>query len=96
MADTYQAVEVSAPGVLRVVERPIREPGVAAGARAWVDHSAVECARGAGLARPSTPGPGRANVPGYDHGGHELGLPAREDAARLANRSCFTYALRTA
>ncbi len=63
MADTYQAVEVSAPGVLRVVERPIREPGVAAGARAWVDHSAVECARGAGLARPSTPGPGRANVP---------------------------------
>jgi len=59
-------------------------------------HSAVECARGAGLARPSTPGPGRANVPGYDHGGHKLGLPAREDAARLANRSCFTYALRTA
>src|SRR6266436_1840015 len=92
MADTYQAVEVSAPGVLRVVERPIREPSVAAGARAWVDHSAVECARGAGLARPSTPGPGRANVPGYDHGGHKLGLPAREDAARLANRSCLTYA----
>jgi D-arabinose 1-dehydrogenase-like Zn-dependent alcohol dehydrogenase len=27
MRDTYQAVEVSAPGVLRVVERPIREPG---------------------------------------------------------------------
>jgi propanol-preferring alcohol dehydrogenase len=27
MADTYQAVEVSAPGTLRVVERPISEPG---------------------------------------------------------------------
>ena len=27
MADTYRAVEVSAPGVLQVVERPMREPG---------------------------------------------------------------------
>src|SRR5438128_193707 len=27
MQDTYKAVEVSAPGVLRVVERPITEPG---------------------------------------------------------------------
>src|SRR5258707_6572752 len=27
MRDTYKAVEVSAPGVLRVVERPISEPG---------------------------------------------------------------------
>jgi propanol-preferring alcohol dehydrogenase len=27
MADTYRAVEVSAPGVLRVVERPVSEPG---------------------------------------------------------------------
>jgi len=26
MRDTYKAVEVSAPGVLRVVERPIPEP----------------------------------------------------------------------
>ena len=27
MADTYKAVEVSAPGVLRVVERSVSEPG---------------------------------------------------------------------
>src|ERR1700738_4322324 len=27
MADTYKAVEVSAPGTVRVVERPISEPG---------------------------------------------------------------------
>src|ERR1700688_959753 len=27
MSETYKAVEVSAPGTLRVVERPIREPG---------------------------------------------------------------------
>src|SRR4030088_579925 len=27
MSNTYKAVEVSAPGVLRVVERPISEPG---------------------------------------------------------------------
>jgi len=27
MKDTYKAVEVSAPGVLRVVERPVSEPG---------------------------------------------------------------------
>jgi D-arabinose 1-dehydrogenase-like Zn-dependent alcohol dehydrogenase len=26
MKDTYKAVEVSAPGVLRVVERPVSEP----------------------------------------------------------------------
>ena len=28
MKETYKAVEVSAPGVLRVVERPVSEPGV--------------------------------------------------------------------
>ncbi len=27
MSDTYKAVEVTAPGTLRVVERPIRKPG---------------------------------------------------------------------
>ena len=27
MRDTYKAVDVSAPGVLRVVERPVSEPG---------------------------------------------------------------------
>jgi propanol-preferring alcohol dehydrogenase len=27
MSNTYKAVEVSAPGVLRVVERPVSEPG---------------------------------------------------------------------
>lgn len=27
MKDTYKAVEVSAPGVLRVVERQVAEPG---------------------------------------------------------------------
>src|SRR5215472_12308384 len=27
MRDTYKAVEVSAPGMLRVVERPVSEPG---------------------------------------------------------------------
>ena len=27
MPDTYKAVEVSAPGVLRVVERQVSEPG---------------------------------------------------------------------
>ncbi len=27
MKDTYKAVEVSAPGVLRVVGRPVSEPG---------------------------------------------------------------------
>src|SRR5262245_16852383 len=35
-----------------------RGGSVAAGATAWVDHGAVECARGAGLARPSTSGRG--------------------------------------
>ena len=27
MGDTYKAVEVTTPGTLRVVERPIHEPG---------------------------------------------------------------------
>ena len=27
MADTYKAVEVSAPGMLQIVERPVSEPG---------------------------------------------------------------------
>jgi D-arabinose 1-dehydrogenase-like Zn-dependent alcohol dehydrogenase len=27
MRDTYKAMEVSAPGLLRVVERPVSEPG---------------------------------------------------------------------
>jgi hypothetical protein len=28
MSDTYKAVEVTAPGTLRLVERPSRKPGV--------------------------------------------------------------------
>ena len=64
MADTYQAVEVSAPGVLRVVERPIREPG-AGQVRIRVEACGV-CHSDAATVTGTYPGLSLPRVPGHE------------------------------
>ncbi|HXB54244.1 MAG TPA: alcohol dehydrogenase catalytic domain-containing protein [Vicinamibacteria bacterium] len=73
MADTYQAVEVSAPGVLRVVERPIREPG-AGQVRIRVEACGV-CHSDAATVTGMYPGLTLPRVPGHEIVGriHALG-----------------------
>jgi len=64
MADTYKAVEVSAPGVLRVVERPIREPG-AGQVRIRVEACGV-CHSDAATVTGMYPGLSLPRVPGHE------------------------------
>jgi D-arabinose 1-dehydrogenase-like Zn-dependent alcohol dehydrogenase len=64
MNDTYQAVEVSAPGVLRVVERPIREPG-AGQVRIRVEACGV-CHSDAATVTAMYPGLSLPRVPGHE------------------------------
>ncbi len=73
MADTYQAVEVSAPGVLRVVERPIRDLG-AGQVRIRVEACGV-CHSDAATVTGMYPGLTLPRVPGHEIVGriHALG-----------------------
>lgn len=64
MADTYRAVEVSAPGVLRVVERPIREPG-AGQVRIRVEACGV-CHSDSATVAGTYPGLSLPRVPGHE------------------------------
>src|SRR2546426_3516156 len=64
MRDTYKAVEVSAPGVLRVVERPIREPG-AGQVRIRVEACGV-CHTDAATVTGRYPGLIPSRVPGHE------------------------------
>ena len=64
MRDTYQAVEVSAPGVLRVVERPIREPGTGQ-VRIRVEACGV-CHSDAATVTGTYPGLTLPRVPGHE------------------------------
>jgi hypothetical protein len=64
MRDTYQAVEVSAPGVLRVVERPIREPG-AGQVRIRVEACGI-CHSDAATVTGMHPGLTLPRVPGHE------------------------------
>jgi D-arabinose 1-dehydrogenase-like Zn-dependent alcohol dehydrogenase len=64
MKDTYKAVEVSAPGVLRVVERPISEPG-AGQVRIRVEACGV-CHSDAGTVTGTFAGLSLPRVPGHE------------------------------
>jgi propanol-preferring alcohol dehydrogenase len=61
---TYQAVEVSAPGILRVVERPVREPG-AGQVRIRVEACGV-CHSDAATVTGTFPGLNLPRVPGHE------------------------------
>src|SRR6266566_4127872 len=64
MKGTYKAVEVSAPGVLRVVERPISEPG-AGQVRIRVEACGV-CHTDAATVAGTYPGLTLPRVPGHE------------------------------
>src|SRR5712664_3286265 len=64
MSDTYKAVEVSAPGVLRVVERPLSEPG-AGQVRIRVEACGI-CHTDAATVMGVYPGLALPRVPGHE------------------------------
>jgi propanol-preferring alcohol dehydrogenase len=64
MSGTYKAVEVSAPGVLRVVERPIREPA-AGQVRIRVEACGI-CHTDAATITGVYPGLSLPRVPGHE------------------------------
>jgi D-arabinose 1-dehydrogenase-like Zn-dependent alcohol dehydrogenase len=64
MSGTYKAVEVSAPGVLRMVERPVSEPG-AGQVRIRVEACGI-CHTDAGTVTGSYPGLILPRVPGHE------------------------------
>jgi alcohol dehydrogenase, propanol-preferring len=64
MKDTYKAVEVSAPGVLRVVERPVSEPG-AGQVRIRVEACGI-CHTDAATVTGTYPGLTLPRVPGHE------------------------------
>src|SRR5438874_10759139 len=64
MRNTYKAVEVSAPGVLRVVERPVSEPG-AGQVRIRVEACGI-CHTDAATVTGTYPGLALPRVPGHE------------------------------
>src|ERR1700747_3118444 len=64
MRDTYKAVEVSAPGMLRVVERPVPEPG-AGQIRIRVEACGI-CHTNAATVMGVYPGLALPRVPGHE------------------------------
>ena len=64
MQRTYKAVEVSAPGVLRLVERPISEPG-AGQVRIRVEACGI-CHTDAATVMGAYPGLKLPRVPGHE------------------------------
>jgi D-arabinose 1-dehydrogenase-like Zn-dependent alcohol dehydrogenase len=64
MQDTYKAVEVSAPGMLRLVERPVKEPG-AGQVRIRVEACGV-CHSDAATVMGAWPGLTLPRVPGHE------------------------------
>ena len=64
MSNTYKAVEVSAPGVLRVVERPVSEPG-AGQVRIRVEACGI-CHTDAAVIAGAYPGLKLPRVPGHE------------------------------
>src|SRR2546421_12483967 len=64
MRDTYKAVEVSAPGALRVVERPVSEPG-AGQVRIRVEACGI-CHTDAATITGIYPGLNLPRVPGHE------------------------------
>src|SRR6202790_947957 len=64
MKNTYKAVEVSAPGVLRVVERPVSEPG-AGQVRIRVEACGI-CHTDAATVTGAYPGLTLPRVPGHE------------------------------
>ena len=64
MSNTYKAVEVSAPGVLRVVERPVSEPG-AGQVRIRVEACGI-CHTDAAIITGAYPGLTLPRVPGHE------------------------------
>src|ERR1700726_946923 len=64
MQGTYKAVEVSAPGILRVVERPVSEPG---GGQVRIRVEACgNCHTDAATATGTYPGLNLPRVPGHE------------------------------
>src|SRR3977135_2895874 len=64
MSNTYKAVEVSAPGVLRVVERPVSEPGPGQ-VRIRVEACGI-CHTDAAIITGAYPGLTLPRVPGHE------------------------------
>src|SRR6202048_2573404 len=64
MQGTYKAVEVSAPGVLRIVERPVSEPG-AGPVRIRVEACGI-CQTDADMVTGTYPGLSLPRVPGHE------------------------------
>src|SRR3989449_10844059 len=75
MTGTYTAVEVSAPGMLRVVERRVPEPGPGQG-RMRVEANGI-CHTGAAPATGIYPGLALPRVPGHGVVGRVEALGAR-------------------
>ena len=84
MADTYKAVEVSAPGTLRVVRRSISKPG-AGQVRLRVEACGV-CHTDAATVTGSYPGLSLPCVPGHEVVGRIEAL-GMDDSRASASRS---------
>src|SRR5438094_2779178 len=84
MKGTYKAVEVSAPGTLRVVERPLSEPG-AGQVRIRVEACGI-CHTDAATVTGSYPGLTLPRVPGHEVVGRIEALGNRASVP-MENRS---------
>src|ERR1700694_3927342 len=84
MTATYQAVEVSAPGVLRVVERPISEPG-AGQVRIRVEACGI-CHTDAATVTGIYPGLILPRVPGHEVVGRMQALGAAVSRWKIGQR----------
>jgi threonine dehydrogenase-like Zn-dependent dehydrogenase len=83
MSDTYKAVEVSAPGVLRVVERPVSEPR-AGQVRIRVEACGI-CHTDAATVMGAYPGLKLPRVPGHEVVGRIEALGS--GVSKMENRS---------
>src|SRR5437660_7282055 len=84
MRNTYKAVEVSEPGVLRVVERPIPEPG-AGQVRIRVEACGI-CHTDAAIVTGSYPGLTLPRVPGHEVVGRIEALGSGVSRWRIGQR----------
>src|SRR6202790_2293722 len=84
MSNTYKAVEVSAPGVLRVVERPVSEPG-AGQVRIRVEACGI-CHTDAVIIAGAYPGLTLPRVPGHEVVGRVDALGSGVSRCKIGQR----------